>query len=68
MAEIPVFPGDPARPGAPLPSLRDYFAAQAIAGFCHAVGLNDEEFGSLLPDAVRRAYAVADAMLKERTR
>jgi hypothetical protein len=59
MAETPVFPGDPARPGAPLPSLRDYFAAQAMAAMNE--NLSVEEI-------VVKSYELADAMLVERSR
>lgn len=42
-------------------SLRDYFAAKAMQGFCAASG------GLLNPEgAARDAYAAADAMLKAR--
>ena len=40
-------------------SLRDYFAAAALQGFISAEALRGK-------DAVRAAYAYADAMLEER--
>lgn len=42
-------------------SLRDYFAGQALAGFCAETGTDVHE--SVL---ARRAYELADAMLKAR--
>lgn len=41
-------------------SLRDYFAAAAIQGLVYA-GLNKE-------DVAKRAYAIADAMIAERSK
>ncbi len=43
-------------------SLRDYFAAQAISAFLH---LTDAVIHDV-DEAAARAYALADAMLKER--
>ena len=40
-------------------SLRDYFAGQAVAGLCATARLSEIE---------RRAYAIADAMLAERSK
>lgn len=43
-------------------SLRDYFAAAALQGLCHILHPTTGE------EAARRAYNIADAMLKERER
>lgn len=42
-------------------SLRDYFAAQAIAGVC-TITFPD----SMMREVARRAYALADALVAER--
>lgn len=42
-------------------SMRDYFAGQALAGFCAATGTDTHD--SIL---ARRCYEVADKMLKAR--
>ena len=54
------------RPQAVGMSLRDYFAAKAMHGFCanpqHAVADGPDEFGM----AAKEAYEIADAMLAAR--
>ena len=53
-------------------SLRDYFAAKAIAGLCvECAGMLSQDFytyakGPPNVGLAERAYAIADAMLKER--
>lgn len=49
-------------------SLRDWFAGQAMVGWCRAVGLDGAEFDKLAPETVQRAYKIADAMLAERSK
>jgi hypothetical protein len=47
-------------------SLRDYFAAQALAGFCGNGGSWPKVDDG--PELARRSYLFADAMLAERER
>lgn len=48
-------------------SLRDYFAAKAMQGFCNHLSLEDHEGPIWNPEGVAgRAYELADAMLKAR--
>jgi hypothetical protein len=54
--------GYPAEPGM---SLRDWFAGQALAGFC-SVCMGDGEPLMGAKDTARAAYNYADAMLAER--
>lgn len=44
-------------------SLRDYFAAAALSGFCKQYGLNDD--ASQIAISIR-CYGLADAMLRAR--
>lgn len=50
---------DPARPDLSGMELRDYFAAKALNGTAD-MGVNHED------ETAKRAYKIADAMLKER--
>ena len=51
-----------------LPTLRDWFAMQAVCGFLSAPG-QDAEHGRANPSHVSAwAYQVADAMLAERSK
>lgn len=59
----PAFPRDWAHAGHNGMSLRDYFAAKAMAAII--VG-NNADVSSLMLGAARDAYAVADYMLKAR--
>jgi hypothetical protein len=48
-------------------SLRDYFAGQALMGFC-SMGTKDGEWTWDLDSAPNRAYELADRMLAERAK
>lgn len=54
--------GEPTQPGM---TLRDYFAAQVMAGIAEAPG---ETCDGYIDQRVRVAYKIADAMLKERAK
>lgn len=48
--------------------LRDYFAGQALAGFCQHLRLEDDNGPIWNPDGVAlRVYEIADAMVKARS-
>lgn len=47
-------------------TLRDYFAAQAMQGFCAYGTLCDHNNYATIDDVVDDAYEIADAMLKAR--
>ena len=53
------------QPPHPDLTIRDYFAAKAMQGFCSNVGIVFESSPSDL-DIARYSYNMADAMLKER--
>ena len=65
----------PARPAKGM-SLRDYFAGQALIGLLGMHGINPNDpnrstepvYVSRHLEAVRHAYSLADAMLRERER
>ena len=46
-------------------SLRDYFASLAMQGL---IASNDERTGDVIADIPGYAYAIADAMLRERAK
>jgi hypothetical protein len=48
--------------GADGMSLRDYFAAKAMQGFCASASMPEWEFS----DMAKQAYCAADAMLRAR--
>ena len=47
-------------------TLRDYFAAKALQGFCAYGALSNPDHGHTIDDVVADAYDAADAMLKAR--
>lgn len=50
-------------------TMRDYFAAQALAGFCAHLALDAADGPIWNPEGVAiRVYELADAMLQERTK
>lgn len=67
MRELAAFPGIEG-PGGGYPgmTLRDYFAAQALAGLIHHYQSDEAISPDPLPDLSRTAYDYADAMLKAR--
>jgi hypothetical protein len=44
-------------------TLRDYFAAKAMSGFCSREDLTSDDYA----DMIRQSYQLADAMLKARS-
>ena len=49
-------------------TLRDYFAGQALSGLTSATNENGEWMGDSMSGVAHEAYAIADAMLKERSK
>jgi hypothetical protein len=47
-------------------TLRDYFAAKAMQGFCAYGALSNPDHGHTIDDVAQDAYDAADAMLKAR--
>jgi hypothetical protein len=47
-------------------TLRDYFAAKALQGFCAYGALSNPDHGHTVDDVVEDAYTAADAMLRAR--
>ena len=47
-------------------TLRDYFAAKAMQGFCAYGALSNPDHGHTIEDVAQDAYDAADAMLKAR--
>jgi hypothetical protein len=47
-------------------TLRDYFAAKAMQGFCAYGALSNPDHGHTIEDVAQDAYEAADAMIKAR--
>jgi hypothetical protein len=47
-------------------TLRDYFAAKAMQGFCTTVDVSDPDYHELWEPIAQESYEIADAMLKAR--
>ena len=47
-------------------TLRDYFAAKAMQGFCTTVDVSDPDYHELWEPIAQESYEIADAMLRAR--